>query len=458
MRNAAPAHPATVCDGGSAASATPAALAAADAHRWRRTDLRRARSGPPPAGRHPGCRPGGNWWASPCAPAPHRQTPPCQRSPRLHAHPATGAAPRRSTPPPYPAATHGAVRRRCAPRARWRQGCDRFPGRSPPPAHEGRPPHGRSRRRPPCGCRNRGRSIPRAAAAATPRRRDRVAATAATPAPPSAIPTTPDPPKWPPRTRDDSVPGRYPPVAAQSVRHARRRDQRPAAPNRRGPDAASRWGWGQSAKRSRRLPAIRVALLERRVVGARLKAAGAQGVEHMRRRFGDDGDGRLVGRQRQADGARQQMQRRAGMGIVCFRRAILRIAHQRTADVGAVYTNLMGAAGFGRQLQPTDPRRLPHHPVEGARALALGGIHLHPPALLPRAAALGQRRVNHAGWRRRRAMNHRPIALLHPPFAEQLAEFTQSLGVPAQNQAAGGVAVQAMRQLRLGAQPKAQII
>ena len=90
----------------------------------------------------------------------------------------------------------------------------------------------------------------------------------------------------------------------------------------------------------------------------------------------------------------------------------------------------------------------------GHRRLAVMWVVLHPPAA---------RFIKPAEWQldgalvvRRRALNNGPVGFVDRSRFEQLAELRQRLAMAAEHQAAGGVAVEPMRQRRRSRQSKAQ--
>lgn len=117
---------------------------------------------------------------------------------------------------------------------------------------------------------------------------------------------------------------------------------------------------------------------------------------------------------------------------------------------------LVGAPGHRVQRQPGPPGGgiTPHHPPARQRGIARG-IGLHPPAArIVGAACQGQ--VDLAGLLRRPALDQGPVGLLGAPLREQGVQPGERLGVAAERQAAGGVAVEAVGGLRPAWQAEAQ--
>src|SRR6185437_16049632 len=81
-------------------------------------------------------------------------------------------------------------------------------------------------------------------------------------------------------------------------------------------------------------------------------------------------------------------------------------------------------------------------------------VCLHPPAA--GLVAFSKRNVDPALLGRRPAFNHRPIAFRYFALLEELAEQCQRLAMASENQASGGVAIEAMRQGRRARQSKPQ--
>ncbi len=87
------------------------------------------------------------------------------------------------------------------------------------------------------------------------------------------------------------------------------------------------------------------------------------------------------------------------------------------------------------------------------RRLALR-IVLHPPADIGVEAA--ERHVDFAFFGIRAAFDDGPVGLVDGAVAKQLAELRQRLAVAAENEAAGCIAVEPVRQRRRARQPEAQ--
>ena len=116
---------------------------------------------------------------------------------------------------------------------------------------------------------------------------------------------------------------------------------------------------------------------------------------------------------------------------------------------------LVGAPGQRTQLQERQAARAPEHAVVRDRGLAFQ-IDLHPPAALLVAPA--ERQVDPARLRRRRALDHRPVGLVDPAGGEQAAEPAQRPVVAPEDQAAAGVAIEPMGELRAPRQAEAQSV
>src|ERR1700722_4036943 len=217
----------------------------------------------------------------------------------------------------------------------------------------------------------------------------------------------------------------------------------------------------------------------------------------MRRRRRGDPNPRAVLVERHDNFAGMQLQSDAA---AARRRAVDRIAEDRPAHFRAMHAKLMGAAGQRFKREPTQfftlpcrgrvarrssrserrrggvgkCRRMtcPHPtcrrqvglpPAGGGgfsqylpprhRRLALG-IVFHPPAARHVEAAERQRDFAFVGVGR--AFDYGPVGLVDGAVLEQLAELGERLAVAAEHQAAGGVAVEPMRQRRRPRQPEAQ--
>ena len=96
------------------------------------------------------------------------------------------------------------------------------------------------------------------------------------------------------------------------------------------------------------------------------------------------------------------------------------------------------------------------HPIVGDRRLA-GRVDLHPPAARI-ARAPGERQLDPALLGGRRAFDHRPVGLVDQARGEQPAEPLQRLAMAAEHQAAAGVLVEPVGELRPPRQAEAQAV
>jgi hypothetical protein len=78
----------------------------------------------------------------------------------------------------------------------------------------------------------------------------------------------------------------------------------------------------------------------------------------------------------------------------------------------------------------------------------------HPPAT--RRVFAAERQVDATFRFCRSAFHHRPIRLLDPAGLEQSAKFRERLAVPAENETAGSVAIETVRERGRARQPKSQ--
>ena len=136
---------------------------------------------------------------------------------------------------------------------------------------------------------------------------------------------------------------------------------------------------------------------------------------------------------------------------------VFRIADDRMADRLAMGAQLMGAAGDRAHRQPREARRdLVDDRIEGERMLRVGIAVLgdpHPlevrpalPARLPHALALGEKHRDAPLRRLRHALDQRPIDLLRPARAEDLAKLRRHLARFGDQQHARRVAVEPMNE------------
>ena len=118
---------------------------------------------------------------------------------------------------------------------------------------------------------------------------------------------------------------------------------------------------------------------------------------------------------------------------------------------------LMGAPGLRLKLEPGDRLAAPgassEHPPERQRRLPVR-VDLHPPAALVVQPAEGQ--VDRAAVRLRRAGDDRPVGLADLALLEQKPQFLQGFVVTPEDKAAGGVAIEAVRQRGLARQAEAE--
>ena len=119
-----------------------------------------------------------------------------------------------------------------------------------------------------------------------------------------------------------------------------------------------------------------------------------------------------------------------------------------------MHAQLMRAAGERLEREPGElPSRAPitFHVVTAG--WPCGSCFIHQPRRLVEAA---ERQIDAAFVLRRAAFDHRPIGLADLAGLEQLAELGQRLAVAAEHQAAGGVAVEPVRERGRARQPEAQ--
>src|SRR3569623_849068 len=111
----------------------------------------------------------------------------------------------------------------------------------------------------------------------------------------------------------------------------------------------------------------------------------------------------------------------------------------------AMHAQLMGAAGDRFQRQPCEAVAAPHHTPARLRWQSIG-VWLLPPA----AHGIGppERNDDFAFVLRRAAYAHGPIGLADLAVLEQQPERGGRLAVAAEHEAAGGVAVEPMREHR----------
>ena len=131
-----------------------------------------------------------------------------------------------------------------------------------------------------------------------------------------------------------------------------------------------------------------------------------------------------------------------------FLAAVLAIAEDGAADLGAVDAELVGAAGARPKRQQSGTAGgAVHHPEMGERLLALLVIDLHGLAIA-RAGPLGERQVDRAFRPRRHADDHGPVELLGLAVAERLGQPLRGLSGARDQQQAGRILVEPMDQPR----------
>src|SRR5262245_9420148 len=204
-------------------------------------------------------------------------------------------------------------------------------------------------------------------------------------------------------------------------------------------------------------------------------AAGAQRRLHMRRQRRADVDRRALLVERNHDLARMQVKAAAPRAR---RAAVDAVPENRPSLGGAMHAQLMGAAGKRLERQPGQIMRLPSridcsiprdigngrfgHRRPGRapqyrpcrRRRLAGGIVLHPPAA--RRVLAAERQLDATLLLTRPPRHHGPIGLADAAGLEQVPELGQGLAMAAKHEAAGGVAVEPMRQRGCARQPEAQ--
>src|SRR6185437_11618830 len=145
-----------------------------------------------------------------------------------------------------------------------------------------------------------------------------------------------------------------------------------------------------------------------------------------------------------------KMQRRPA----CARRTSINVvAQNRETRLGAMYAQLMGTARKRLEREPRQPAATPHYFPRCRGGLALR-VRLHPPAA--RFVQLAEWNVDAAFVLARAAFDHSPIGLADLAVLEQLAEQRQCLAMAAEHQAAGGVAVEPVRERGVARQSETQ--
>ena len=143
------------------------------------------------------------------------------------------------------------------------------------------------------------------------------------------------------------------------------------------------------------------------------------------------------------------MQRRAAAARRC---AVDRIAEDRPAHFGAMHAKLMRASGQRLEREPGQRSlrwaRGPAPSTWSPPAGRCGSCFIHQPRVSSRRPS-GRSIVPSSASGR--AFDHGPIGLVDRAVLEQLAELRQRLAMAAEHQAAGGVAVEPVRQRRRAA-------
>src|SRR5579871_1588876 len=172
----------------------------------------------------------------------------------------------------------------------------------------------------------------------------------------------------------------------------------------------------------------------------------------MGRHRGGDPDGFAVAVDRHHELAGMQMQRRSARAR---RMAVDRVAYHRPPHRGAMHAQLVGSAGQRLEREPSETGRAPQHRPGGRGWLPLR-VGLHPPAAGRILAS--KRQIDPALRLRQAAFHHRPIGLADGARLEQPPELRQRLAMAAERKAAGGIAVEPVRQRRRPRETEAQRI